>query len=162
METFLGIIALIAIVGFVVQNIEIVLIIVGICIVVKVILQLLQHRGNKKRENAESTEIQFSNHFREKYVKEGKTLQKVATLGRLGRALEEINEQLMFLNISHEEVVECNLDEIEKDIIDRDYRDMNREISPLKQADDAILVDSSNMGIEEVVSELVRIIEEAR
>ncbi len=61
-----------------------------------------------------------------------------------------------------EKGVECNLDEIEKDIIDRDYRDMNREISPLKQADDAVLVDSSNMGIEEVVSELVRIIEEAR
>ena len=61
-----------------------------------------------------------------------------------------------------EKGVECNLDDIEKDIIDRDYRDMNREISPLKQADDAILVDSSNMGIEEVVNELVRIIEEAR
>ena len=56
----------------------------------------------------------------------------------------------------------CNLDDIEKDIIDRDYRDMNREISPLKQAEDAILVDSSNMGIDEVVAELVRIIEEAR
>lgn len=61
-----------------------------------------------------------------------------------------------------EKGVDCNLDDIEKDIIDRDYRDMNREISPLKQADDAILVDSSNMGIEEVVNELVRIIEEAR
>ncbi len=61
-----------------------------------------------------------------------------------------------------EKGVECNLDDIEKDIIDRDYRDMNREISPLKQADDAVLVDSSNMGIDEVVNELVRIIEEAR
>lgn len=61
-----------------------------------------------------------------------------------------------------EKGVDCNLDDIEKDIIDRDYRDMNREISPLKQAEDAILVDSSNMGIDEVVNELVRIIEEAR
>lgn len=61
-----------------------------------------------------------------------------------------------------EKGIECDLDEIEKDIIDRDYRDMNREISPLKQADDAVLVDTSNMGIEEVVNELVRIIEEAR
>jgi cytidylate kinase len=52
--------------------------------------------------------------------------------------------------------------DIEKDIIDRDYRDMNREISPLKQAEDAILVDSSNMGIEEVVNTLVKIIEDAR
>ena len=39
---------------------------------------------------------------------------------------------------------------------------MNREISPLKQAEDAILVDSSNMGIEEVVNTLVKIIEDAR
>ena len=61
-----------------------------------------------------------------------------------------------------EKGVECNLDDIEKDIIDRDYRDMNREISPLKQAEDAILVDSSNMGIEEVVNTLVKIIEDAR
>ena len=61
-----------------------------------------------------------------------------------------------------EKGVDCNLDDIEKDIIDRDYRDMNREISPLKKAEDAILVDSSNMGIDEVVNELVRIIEEAR
>lgn len=61
-----------------------------------------------------------------------------------------------------EKGVDCNLDDIEKDIIDRDYRDMNREISPLKQAEEAILVDSSNMGIDEVVNELVRIIEEAR
>ncbi len=56
--------------------------------------------------------------------------------------------------------VECNLDEIEKDIIDRDYRDMNRETSPLKQAEDAILVDSSYMGIDEVVDEINKIFRE--
>ena len=38
------------------------------------------------------------------------------------------------------------LEDIEKDIKDRDYRDMNREISPLKKADDAVLIDSSNMN----------------
>lgn len=53
--------------------------------------------------------------------------------------------------------VECNLDEIEKDIIDRDYRDMNRETSPLKQAEDAVLVDSSYMNIEQVVDEIYKI-----
>ena len=37
----------------------------------------------------------------------------------------------------------CNLDEIQKDIEERDQRDMNREISPLRQAEDAVLVDSS-------------------
>ncbi|MBQ6814940.1 MAG: (d)CMP kinase [Lachnospiraceae bacterium] len=61
-----------------------------------------------------------------------------------------------------EKGVECNLDDIEKDIIDRDYRDMNREISPLKQAEDAVLVDSSNMSIDEVVNTLINIIEDAR
>lgn len=40
---------------------------------------------------------------------------------------------------------------IEADIRERDERDMNREVSPLRQAEDAVLVDSSNMTIEEVV-----------
>lgn len=55
---------------------------------------------------------------------------------------------------------ECNIDEIEKDIINRDYEDMNREISPLRQADDAICVDTSDMGIDEVVDRLIKIYEE--
>ena len=49
----------------------------------------------------------------------------------------------------------CNLEEIEKDIIERDHRDMTREISPLKQAEDAILLDSSNMTIEEVADAVI-------
>ena len=56
--------------------------------------------------------------------------------------------------------VDCNLDEIEKDIIDRDYRDMHRETSPLKQAEDAVLVDSSYMNIDEVVDAIRKIYEE--
>lgn len=48
----------------------------------------------------------------------------------------------------------CDLDQIEKDIEERDARDMNRETAPLRKADDAILVDSSNMTIPEVVSEI--------
>lgn len=48
----------------------------------------------------------------------------------------------------------CDMAEIEKDIQDRDYRDMNREVSPLAQADDAVLVDSSDMSIEQVVEEI--------
>ena len=54
-----------------------------------------------------------------------------------------------------EKGVECDLDEIEKDIIDRDERDMNREIAPLKQAEDAILIDSSDLTIEEVTEKIV-------
>ncbi len=54
---------------------------------------------------------------------------------------------------------DCNFDDIEKDIIDRDYRDMHRETSPLKQADDAILLDTSDMDIDQVVSRMKQIIE---
>ncbi len=54
-----------------------------------------------------------------------------------------------------EKNIPCNIEEIEKDIIERDERDMNREISPLMQAEDAIMVDSSDMTIEEVVSHII-------
>jgi len=49
----------------------------------------------------------------------------------------------------------CNLEEIEQDIIERDYRDMHREIAPLKQADDAVLIDSSEMTIEQVIGAII-------
>ena len=48
----------------------------------------------------------------------------------------------------------CDLDEIARDIQERDERDMTREIAPLKKAEDAILVDSSDMTIDEVVSKI--------
>lgn len=54
----------------------------------------------------------------------------------------------------------CNLDEIERDIIARDEQDMNREIAPLKQAEDAVLVDSSFMTIDEVVETIQKIAKE--
>ena len=50
-----------------------------------------------------------------------------------------------------EKGVECNLEDIAHDIAERDTRDMNRVIAPLKQAEDAVLVDSSDMSIDEVV-----------
>ena len=53
----------------------------------------------------------------------------------------------------------CDLAEIEKDIIERDYRDMNRETSPLKQAEDAVLVDTSDLDIDGVVEVIRRIYE---
>ena len=55
----------------------------------------------------------------------------------------------------------CDLDAIEQDIIDRDYRDMHRETSPLKQADDAVLLDSSDLDIDGVVAKMKEIIKEA-
>ena len=54
--------------------------------------------------------------------------------------------------------ISCNLQKIEKDIIERDERDMNREIAPLRQADDAVLVDSSYMTIEEVAEKIISLI----
>lgn len=57
---------------------------------------------------------------------------------------------------------DCSLDEIEKDIIARDKQDMNREIAPLKQAEDAILLDTSDMSIPEVVEKIRQIVEERK
>ena len=55
----------------------------------------------------------------------------------------------------------CDLEQIEKDIIARDEQDMNREIAPLKQAEDAVLVDSSDMTIDEVVNRIIELAERA-
>lgn len=49
----------------------------------------------------------------------------------------------------------CDIKKIEEDIVKRDQQDMNREIAPLKQAEDAHLVDSSYMTIEEVVQKIL-------
>ena len=56
----------------------------------------------------------------------------------------------------------CVYEEIAQDIKERDERDMNREIAPLKQAEDAIYIDSSNMTIEEVVNKVIEIINQNR
>jgi len=52
---------------------------------------------------------------------------------------------------------ECDIKLIKADIEARDYQDTHRENSPLKQADDAILLDTSYMTIEEVVEEIKRL-----
>lgn len=54
--------------------------------------------------------------------------------------------------------VSCDLDTIEQDIIERDHQDMTREISPLMQAEDARLLDSSHMTIDEVVDAVIALI----
>ena len=53
---------------------------------------------------------------------------------------------------------QADLQEIEADIIKRDYQDMHRENSPLKQAEDAVLVDSSDMTLDQVVARFLEII----
>ncbi len=52
---------------------------------------------------------------------------------------------------------DCDLDAIEQDIIARDEQDMNREIAPLRQAEDAVLVDSSDLTIPQVVDAIIEI-----
>ena len=47
---------------------------------------------------------------------------------------------------------DVSFDEILRDIIKRDENDMNRAVSPLRQAKDAVLVDTTEMSIEEVIS----------
>ena len=58
--------------------------------------------------------------------------------------------------------IDKSLESIEKDIRNRDYRDMHRDISPLCQAEDAVLVDTSDMDIETVLNTIRRIYEEKK
>lgn len=53
--------------------------------------------------------------------------------------------------------ISCSLDEIEADIIARDKQDMEREFAPLCQAKDAILLDSSDMNINQVVETIIEL-----
>lgn len=54
---------------------------------------------------------------------------------------------------------EADLEAIVVEIEERDHRDMNREHAPLRQAEDAILVDTSSLGINEVVETIINIVE---
>jgi cytidylate kinase len=50
--------------------------------------------------------------------------------------------------------------EVYDDMVQRDYNDMNREIAPLKQADDAVLADTSDCNLEESLALLLKIVKE--
>ena len=69
-------------------------------------------------------------------------------------------------NRRYKELIEkgeaADLAKIAADIEERDYRDMHREMSPLRQAEDAILVDSSDMNIDEVVAAIREIVAKKR
>ena len=54
--------------------------------------------------------------------------------------------------------MDVSLEVLKEEIEKRDYQDTHREVSPLKKADDAIVVDSSDLSIDEVVSEILDII----
>ena len=59
-----------------------------------------------------------------------------------------------------EKGIECTYEEILENVKDRDYRDSHREMGALKQADDAIVVDSTNMSIEEVTNRIIELMKE--
>ena len=61
-----------------------------------------------------------------------------------------------------EKGIETSYEEVLENIKDRDYRDSNREIAPLRKAEDAIYIDSSDMTIEEVVNKVIDIINMTR
>ena len=61
---------------------------------------------------------------------------------------------------NEEKGIKSSYEEVLKNIIDRDKRDSSRAIAPLKKAEDAIYVDTTNMTIEEVVEEIIKIIKQ--
>ena len=81
--------------------------------------------------------------------------EEVGNMASMTSAIPEVREKLLELQLV-EKGVQCDLKEIEKDIEERDYRDMTRKIAPLKKAEDAILVDSSDMTLKEVVNTISR------
>ena len=52
---------------------------------------------------------------------------------------------------------DCDMEQITADIEERDHRDMTRETAPLRQAEDAVFIDSSNMTIEEVTEAILKL-----
>lgn len=59
-----------------------------------------------------------------------------------------------------EKGVAADIEAIEQDIIDRDHRDMTREFAPLRQAEDAVFLDSSNLSIDGVVDKILELYHE--
>ena len=59
---------------------------------------------------------------------------------------------------NQEKGIACTLDEIREDVKKRDYIDSHRAFAPLKPAEDAISLDTSDMSIEEVVNAIIDII----
>ena len=61
-----------------------------------------------------------------------------------------------------EKGMEESFEQVLEEVRRRDEQDMNREVEPLRQAEDAVLVDSTHLTFDEVVEEILRIVEEKR
>ena len=77
-------------------------------------------------------------------------------------ASSKVRAKRRYLELFEKGHTDLDINEIEDEIIKRDEADMNREISPLKQADDAYYLDSSDMTLEEVVSKILSMVKEER
>ena len=55
-----------------------------------------------------------------------------------------------------------SFEQVLREVIQRDEQDMNRPVEPLRQAEDAVLVDSTNMTFDETVETILKIVEEKR
>lgn len=56
--------------------------------------------------------------------------------------------------------IQSTVEQLKKEIAERDHYDMNREISPLKKAEDAITIDTTGMSIEEVTDKILTLVED--
>ena len=74
-------------------------------------------------------------------------------------ASSKVRAKRRYLELLEKGQTDLDINDIEDEII---KRDMNREISPLKQADDAYYLDSSDMTLEEVVSKILSMVKEER
>ena len=73
-------------------------------------------------------------------------------------ASSKVRAKRRYLELLEKGQTDLDINDIEDEIIKRDEADMNREISPLKQADDAYYLDSSDMTLEEVVSKILSMV----
>lgn len=109
------------------------------------------------------TDLQRDLAFRENVLMDGRDIGTVilpnAQLKIYLTASVETRAKRRYLEQT-EKGIKCDLKKIAEDIAQRDYRDMNRKTSPLKQAEDAVLVDSSDMTISEVVGRIVALARE--
>ena len=74
-------------------------------------------------------------------------------------ASAEVRAKRRFLELQ-EQGRNDTYEEVLKDMIERDYRDMHRAVAPLKQADDAVLLDTSELSLEESIEAILNIIRE--
>lgn len=65
------------------------------------------------------------------------------------------------LDFDRQGVVDIDFDKVKADIAARDYQDENRDIAPLVKVDDAVLIDTTNLTITEVVEKMTELIKKA-